>query len=233
MNFLQNLRKKLMLGVRKVVEKTPFLLHTGHSAGLIIWATKDYEIWLILQNLLYLAQPGTLVEFGSGRSTYYLAEYALKSSARVLSVEQHLSYCLRVNGGLKLSFLPSGVVKYVPIRGDWYDINKVRRYLLELGGIDFLFVDGPTGFSRGKRNSKSFYDCVVPYLRDIKIAVIDDVQKKECNDMAKYLVRNLKLRRYDIKYSRNSILAFLVNSDVSERVSDLPEYLRELLIPVE
>ena len=234
MKFSKNLNKKTVVGyVRRVVEKTPFLLHTGHSVGLITWATKDYEIWLILQNLLYLAQPRTLLEFGSGRSTYYLAEYALKSSAKVLSIEQHLWYCLRVNFGLRFSFLPSGFVKYARVRAGWYNMRSVKKHLLSLGNIDFLFVDGPTGLSYGKRNSESFYDCVIPHLVDVKMIVIDDVQKGECEDMARRLVQSFKLKRYDVKYSRNSILAFLLSSDVSERVPELPAYLRELLVTVE
>jgi len=110
--------KTIVKHIRKIVERIPFLLYTGHSMGLISWATKSYEVWLILQNLLYLVKPETLVEFGSGRSTHYLAEYALKNSAKLLSFEQHLYYCLKVNLGLKFSFLPSGLVKYAPIIGD-------------------------------------------------------------------------------------------------------------------
>ena len=80
-----------------------FKSFVDHSTGLLTWETKSYEIWLVLQNLLYLLKPKTLLEFGSGRSTNYLAEYALKFGAKFISIEEHFYYCLKVNLTLKLS----------------------------------------------------------------------------------------------------------------------------------
>ncbi len=202
-----------------------------HSVGLITWATKSYEVWLILQNLLYLTRPKKLVEFGSGRSTSYLAEYALKTGAELISIEQYFCYFLRVNLGLKLSFLPFGAVRYVPVRGDWYNVNAVKKYLSSFDGIDFLFIDGPTGLKAGNRDSEKFDDVVIPYLDNVKMIVIDDVQRKGCDSRANDLAERLRLRRYDIKYNNEvgDILAFLLSENASEKISELPAYLRILL----
>jgi hypothetical protein len=223
--------RKIWMKVLLYLFKSPY---KRHSIGLVTWSTKSYEKWLILQNLLYLTRPAQLVELGAGRSTYYLAEYALKFSAKVVSIEQHLYYCLKINTALKLSFLPAGIVKYAPIRGDWYDVNRVKKYLLPFNNIDFLYVDGPTILSHGRRESRSFYNSIPPFLGKVKMIMVDDVDREESNEMAGYLRKGFSLKRYDVKGSEGEpVLAILLDCDAAKKVSELPSYLRNLLIPVE
>jgi predicted O-methyltransferase YrrM len=210
-----------------------FVKKNFHTIGALTWATKSYETWLVLQNLLYLVRPKKLVEFGSGRSTHYLAEYALKFGAELISIEQNLAYCMKVNSALKLGFLPSGVVRHAPIRGDWYDVNVVEKSLASVGNFDFLFIDGPAEFGPCHRNSKKIYTSVFPRLDHIKMIVIDDVHLKECHDMALYLMKKHTLQRCDINYNGTNTLAFLLGKGYSENFSKLPHYLRDLLSCVE
>ena len=123
-------------------------------------------------------------------------------------------------------------MKYVPIKGDWYNVDAVKKYLSSFSGIDFLFIDGPTGSKAGKRDSWRFNDAVIPYLGDVKMIVIDDVHRKECDNRASDLAKRLNLKRYDIKSNDESgdILAFLLNDDASQKISELPAYMRSLLI---
>ena len=121
-----------------------------------------------------------------------------------MSIDQHLFYCLKVNLSLKLSFLPYGLVKYVPIKDNWYNTKKVRRYLSLLNNIEFLFIDGPTEIIKPTRNSKHLFDCISPYLSTIKMVVIDDVNRKENNNIAEDFVKKLKLKRYDVRYGNKN-----------------------------
>lgn len=225
--------------MRKLAKKTlpekmqMFLKKHFHKIGVLTWATKSYETWLVLQNLLYLVRPKKMVELGSGRSTHYLAEYALKFNAELISIEQNLSYCRKVNAALKLAFLPSGVVRHAPLRGDWYDVRVVEKSLASVGGFDFLFIDGPAEFGPCHRNSEKIYANVFSRLDRIKMIVIDDVHLKECHDMASYLMKRHALQRYDINYNGTNTLAFLLNKECSESFSKLPPYLRDLLDRVE
>lgn len=84
-------------------------LKKRHAIGLKVWSTKCYEFWLILQELLYLVEPKTIVEFGSGRSTSYIAEYIHKFGGNYISFEQHLYYYFKFNIALSFFFFPGGL----------------------------------------------------------------------------------------------------------------------------
>lgn len=206
-----------------------FIRKNLYSFGVYTWVTKSYEVWLILQNLLYLIQPEKLIELGSGRSTNYLAEYALKFNKKVLSIEQNYHYCKRINNYLKLSFLPSKVVKYIPIQGDWYNEKKVKRYLDTMRNFDFLFIDGPSKYKSESRGSKKFYEIFAPALENIKLIVVDDTHRKESDDQAKFLAKKFNLTRFDISYNNTNILTFLIKNEFVREVQKLPFYLRDLL----
>jgi len=204
-----------------------------HAVGLHTWPTKNYEIWVILQDLLYLIKPQELVEFGAGRSTNYLAEYAYKFQAKLVSIEQHFFYFVKLRIGFKCLFLPVRVIKYAPLRGCWYDVKRVKKYLEPLRNIDFLFYDGPTGTSKGDRNSEDFYIHVIPLLKNIKMIVVDDVHRDKENKIAQHLTRELKLKRYNVTYIHNAQVAFLFSPAAEEKAAELPIYLKKLLVPAE
>ncbi len=204
-----------------------------NAVGLYTWPTKSYEVWLVLQHLLYLTRPQKLVEFGSGRSTNYLAEYALKFKAPLISFEHSLYYALTANLCLKLSFLPTRIVKHAPIRGDWYDEKTVAKHLNQFGPFDFLFVDGPSEFNKIiNRNSPKFSNIVLPFLRDVRLIVVDDVHREAVNALAWDLTKRYHLKRYDINYNQTNTLAFLLNEDYSPELLKLNSNLADLLVPV-
>lgn len=204
-----------------------------HQVGLYGWPTSSYEVWLILQNLLFLIRPGKLVELGSGRSTHYLAEYASKFKHDILSIEQSLFYFLKVNIGLRSSFLPSGIVKHVPVRGDWYSQERVTQLLSAFGEFDFIMIDGPAEFTSAKRDSEGFYKCIFPQLSHIKMALVDDVHRENCDKIAKDLTARYPLKRYDISYNNTNSLAFLIHANYVDQVQKLPSYLQGLLKAVD
>jgi predicted O-methyltransferase YrrM len=201
-----------------------------HAVGLQVWPTKCYEFWLILQQLLYLIKPQTIVEFGAGRSTNYIAEYINKSGGTFISFEQHLYYYFRFNLALSFLFLPWGIVRHAPIKGDWYDEKSVSKNLRGITNIDFLFYDGPTAASKGKRDSKKFFSIISNFLNDVKIIVIDDVQRPPENRIAQTLQDKYHLKRYEVfSICGHTRIAILLNQEAAEKVTLLPSYLQKYL----
>ena len=205
-------------------------LRMRHAVGLKIWPTKCYEFWLILQQLLYLVKPRTIVEFGSGRSTNYIAEYIHKFGGNYISFEQHLYYYFKFNIALSFLFLPWGIVRHAPLRGDWYNEKVVRENLRGITNIEFLFYDGPTAASKGKRDSKTFFSTIVPLLNNVKMIVVDDVHRQIENVVAQSLKDKYNLKRYNIfSICDHTRIAILLSQEATEKVALLPPYLHKCL----
>lgn len=205
-------------------------LRHRHAIGLWVWPTKCYEFWLILQQLLYLVKPQTIVEFGAGRSTNYIAEYTNKYGGTYISFEQQLYYYFKFNLALSLLFLPWGTVRYAPIKGDWYDEKIVKKNLRGITNIEFLFYDGPTAASHGRRDSKKFFSTITPLLNDVKIIIVDDVQRSSENMIAQTLQDTYRLKRYNLcSICNQTRIAILLNQEVADKVTLLPSYLQQYL----
>lgn len=145
------------------------------------WGTKSFELWTFLLALLALVRPRTVVELGSGRSTSYLAEYAMKTGASFASIEQNRWYAARIRGGLRKSFLSGRYVHHVPLAADgWYDGERLRR------AVDFpcelLFVDGPVGVQEALGPGRRGGDRALAWLRaaaaSATVIIFDDVHRR-------------------------------------------------------
>ena len=145
------------------------------------WGTKSLECWTMLLALFALVRPRTIVELGSGRSTSYLVEYARKSGARLVSIEQNRFYAARIRRGLRNSFLDGQDVHHVPLAADgWYDGDRLRR-LVDFA-CDCLFVDGPVGvdedLGRGRRQIARAVDWLRAAAATSRIVIVDDVHRR-------------------------------------------------------
>ncbi|MFH1640370.1 MAG: hypothetical protein ABIA66_00230 [Candidatus Omnitrophota bacterium] len=205
-------------------------LRKRHSVGLKTWPTKCYEFWLILQQLLYLVEPKTIVEFGSGRSTNYIAEYIHKFGGNYISFEQHLYYYFKFNIALSFLFLPWGTVRYVPLKGDWYDAKVISKNLQGVANIDFLFYDGPVEMGKIRRDSKTFFRVITSFLKEVKIIVVDDVHRLHENAIAEKFKNAYHLKRYNLfSVCDNTRVAILLNEEAVKKVEFLPLFLQKLL----
>lgn len=203
-----------------------------HSVGLKTWATKSYEVWLALQTSLFLVRPRMLVELGSGRSTNYLGEYAFKMGARLVSIEEHAHYAKKANRLLRDSFLPDDFVHHVPVHDGWYDPERVVALLQPLEEpIDFILVDGPSSAGLGDRGSRAFARYVEPLLGSVKLAVIDDTHRPECNEVATHLAETHGLTRHDMSYLDVNEIAFLSSPEADKRLEPMPGFLKALMRP--
>lgn len=148
--------------------------------GVLQWGTKSFECWLLLMVLLGTFRPRSIVELGSGRSSSYLGDYAMKTGARYVSLEQSRVYARRVRRALALGFVDPGFVHYVPVRRDgWYDAERLARL------VDFrpelLFIDGPVGrqegFGAAMRNGGRALDWHRAAAQHARLLVVDDVHR--------------------------------------------------------
>jgi hypothetical protein len=161
------------------------------------WGTKSFEFWTLEQVVLSLVRPASIVEFGSGRSTSHLAEYAMKKDATYVSVEQNRAYARKIKRGLRNSFLDPGFVHHVPLADDgWYDGEALRRLIRFVP--ELLFIDGPVGvdarFGPGSRvawRGRHWYKSVVP---GVKVLIMDDLQSRSHLEMFRDLISGMSDR---------------------------------------
>ena len=89
------------------------------------WKTKPLEFWTLLNLMLLKIKPNSILELGSGKSTYFFFEYASQNNINLQSIEHNKSYfdylskILNSFFGKNLNYLT-----YAPIINDWYDVNK-------------------------------------------------------------------------------------------------------------
>jgi predicted O-methyltransferase YrrM len=173
------------------------------------WPTKNYEIWIFLQIMLYKIKPESSIEFGSGRSTNYFAEYAQKNNKVFFSIEQNNKYVKMGKKGLNNTMLASDCIYKVPINGDWFDIKKLNKVVND-EVIECIFVDAPGGaFNTGSRNSNVGNKYLSSLCKDCKLIIIDDIHRQEVLDSSNNIVDSSKYNSVFLTY--NSVGAPLPN----------------------
>ena len=165
------------------------------------WATKPLEFWTILNLILIKTKPDSILELGSGRSTFYLYEYAIKYNKKLESVEHNRTFLKFIQKGLKSVFGKNyNFMNFAPIKIDWYDTSKITT------DFDFLFIDGPNphSFLRNNASTRSS-EKAIEFLKDkvnnCKIIIIDDTHRIKEVDLINSL--NIKLRYTEYAYYNN------------------------------
>lgn len=146
-----------------------------------MWATKGIEFWTLFSCILLRTQPESLLEFGGGRSSTYMADYAARSRKPFVCIEQSDIWANKIRSDLKFMDIPQGSVKHAPTvkmdRGpDWYDPAVVKAAIGDRA-FDLVFVDGPSG---GGRNSPIGCDIILRAARSARLQFVDDVQRPVC-----------------------------------------------------
>ncbi|WGF89873.1 hypothetical protein [Marinivivus vitaminiproducens] len=210
------------------------VLKAAHTRGLMPWATKGFEVWLIVQHLLLLLRPQAMVEFGSGRSTDYLAEYAHKSGCRLMSIEENWIYVAKVNLALRLLMTRTNVVRHVPVKGEWYDHARFDRLLDAFGPADFVFIDGPVDREGRERAAIERHLDRLIDLAEVKLVLLDDTQRPEVKALALRIAERFGLVAYDLAdtHKEGNALTFLLAPGHTAALDALAPSLRALLEPV-
>jgi hypothetical protein len=149
------------------------------TTGVLQWGTKSFEFWTLLMVILAIVRPKSIVELGSGRSTSYLAEYAMKKGIRYVSIEQNRFYATKIRRGLRNSFLDPCYLHHVPIDQDgWYKMERLKRVVNFPS--ELLYVDGPVGvvdwLGKGVRNCERSQKWLKEAAAMSKVIIVDDVQ---------------------------------------------------------
>jgi hypothetical protein len=151
-------------------------------AGVQTWGTKSFECWTLLASALWIVRPRSLLELGSGRSTQYLADYAMKAAVPFHSIEQSRPWARRVARALAGGLVHGDYVHHVPIdRHGWYDVALLDALVQK--PCDGIFVDGPIGVQEGIGRAQRTLDRARTWLRPAvlhaRLLIIDDVHRPE------------------------------------------------------
>jgi len=200
-----------------------------YHAGTKMWPTKGYDIWVFLQILLYKIKPSSLIEFGAGRSTNYLAEYALKNNAEFVSIEQNNNYVKKIKNGLTNSMLSDEFIHRVPIvnKHTWFDTSKLDKIIHFKP--EFVLIDAPGGgLNRGLRNCKSGNAYIKNLISDAKIVIVDDTHREDVLEASKEFTdsRFSKISMcYNVWENQNNIITFYYLNEYREVVDKIVKFL--------
>ena len=175
------------------------------------WKTKPLEFWTLLNLMLLKIKPNSILELGSGKSTYFFFEYASQNNINLQSIEHNKSYfdylskILNSFFGKNLNYLT-----YAPIINDWYDVNKINTK------FDFLFIDGPNLISKNKinksiRNSNIAISFLKNNINQCKLIIIDDTHRSEILDLIDKISINMKFVEFEYLDSSNKIRVYYKN----------------------
>jgi 16S rRNA G966 N2-methylase RsmD len=195
--------KQIIINIFKTIKRSFFFKP---------WATKPLEFWAILNLILIKTKPESILELGSGRSTFYLYEYAIKYNKKLESVEHNSTYLRFIQKSLKSVFGKSyNYMKLVPIKDDWYDTSKIKT------NFDFLFIDGPNAHSFlrtniSARSSKKAIEFLRDKIKNCKIIIIDDTNRSSIID----LISNLNIQFKYKEFIYNSYLRIKTNDEIKK-----------------
>ncbi len=157
------------------------------ALGYLPWSQSSIRpsALVCLLNDIKVNQRRTIVEFGSGVSTMFMAELIKDSDdRRLLSFEHDEGWSASVNDWLDRRGL-AGAARCVhaPLRPcagydlPWYDVEVVRRALGERA-VDCLLCDGPPAYASGSGMARL---PAVPIVREFLAGefsiILDDIQR--------------------------------------------------------
>jgi predicted O-methyltransferase YrrM len=145
------------------------------------WGTKGFQFWTFLSLLLLKSNCSRILEFGSGRSTITLAEYARSRAAHLISIETNRRWFNKARFELRMLGVSEESVRLLDwnSRTTWYDVEQFRNTIREVGSFDFAFIDGPGVGSntRGIRDSKVALEETQRCIYEADVVIVDDVHR--------------------------------------------------------
>lgn len=190
-----------------------------------IWHTKSHEFWVFLGALLHRLKPESILEFGSGRSSIYLSEYASKQKKSFVSIDDNEKWVMVDRlitrfGGLENDYFH--VVSHDS--NGYYDEKEVKKIIAH--PPDFVYLDGPNESRSGlMQNGYTLGLC-----EQADVIVIDDIQWRHVYDqMEIFKSRGKKRTATIISYEGphiNQYVCVLVRNDLQSVVDDILHMLK-------
>lgn len=190
--------------------------------GITTWPTKNYEVLLNFQYILYIAKPKNILELGSGLSSFFLSVYAQKAGCNFVSVEQNMFYLLKFRRGLSLFMLSKFNIHYVPLNKNWFDIRRLNK-ICGINYFDFILIDAPGGsLNKGSRDSNQGNSFLNKFINN-KVIIWDDYHREEVRNSVKSIFKENQIERfnyiisYEVGRNQNLIL-FSINKELKANV---------------
>ncbi|TDU34408.1 hypothetical protein BXY82_2729 [Gelidibacter sediminis] len=175
------------------------------------WTISPSTIQHVL-NDIEINQRKSIVEFGSGASTFFIAKLlkTKDSEASFFSVESDELWARNIENKIKKMQLEKFVtIIYTPIikvpkeisfkgQSYWYDTDILNKKLGNVNAIDLVLVDGPLG----KSNPYARFSAI-PYLRskltEQYSVYLDDINRSEEREIANEWKNSLncEIRQFD------------------------------------
>lgn len=195
-SFLKELRKDLKAvkyGQNQLwaTQKLQSLFAESHFVPQTGWSLSPQAIVHAL-NIISIQKPKTIMEFGSGATTLYMARMLQieNQNAHVYSVESDAAWKETIEKQLKSYGLQDYVtIILAPIvkaernitfetQELWYDITAIQQVISEIKGFDLVVVDGPSGGSTPFARFSAF-----PFLKSKTtkntIWLLDDTEREQ------------------------------------------------------
>lgn len=141
---------------------------------------------LHILNEIFINDRRSIIEFGSGISTLYLAWAAKKTNARVLSIEENEDWSSKIAEILNRNALdtycdihsvPCHDVTMNGYSSRWYDVDLVKEIVGQTT-FDLVIVDGPTAFRKGQENARRpAIDVLRANLSENYVIFLDDAMR--------------------------------------------------------
>lgn len=157
-----------------------------------------------------------ILEFGSGLSTIYLAEFIRKTSmdAKIISIESDAYWLDRVKGHAKhhnlnqyINFIYAPVFPDIRLGGcnKWYDTQILEQSISKTIKFDLVIVDGPIAYYPDIELSR--YGAVpfaIARISDTSTIILDDCNRKGEQDVIELWKKEFGLS-FDIQTNRMAV----------------------------
>jgi hypothetical protein len=191
-----------------------------------LWATKGVLFWSALSGILVRTRPNTILEFGGGRSTTFLADYVHSFRKEGMTIEQSPLWHKKIRNDLKFMSVSGHTVHHVPLSAPadgpgWYDFEIVDR-LLGDRAFDLVFVDGPVGDTRSNPRGQAI---IARAAREARLIIFDDLHRDYNVRFFDELTRRFPDQsKFFYPYRRNTI-AFVAAAEWTGIVRDTLQFL--------
>jgi predicted O-methyltransferase YrrM len=185
-----------------------------------IWATKSHEFWVLLGALLHRLKPESILEFGSGRSSIYLSEYASKQKKCYVSIDNNEKWAMVHRLIARYGSIENDFFHFISLDSKgYYDENEVRKVISK--PPDFVFLDGPNQDRSGLMQHKY----TLGLCEQADVIIIDDLQWRSVFDQMEIFRSRGKMRTgtiisYDGPH-QTQYLCVLVRNDLQPVVDEL------------
>ena len=203
-----------MLNIKKVITSKLNAIEDGFSIQKLHPLSVSYVAWtsssmrptavIKILNDIAINRRVSVIEFGSGISTIYMAMLLRDFEGFIYSIEHNSEWIKVLEGSCKLLGLENVEFIYAPLTNytdnevscEWYDKKEILKKIRNIK-FDLVVVDGPPAYTKFSRLNR--YPAL-PFIQDCLNSsfsiYIDDINRKGEKEVVKIWEKN-----YNLKFS--------------------------------